>query len=69
MSEPVESAEVSHCRSCGAAIIWARTAAGKLCPYDLTDEPLFGLVRGGSHFGTCNDPKRWSKRQTKGPRP
>ncbi len=31
---------MSTCRSCGAAIIWARTHAGKLMPLDATATPL-----------------------------
>ena len=49
---------VERCRSCGAHIYWSTTDAGKLCPFDLAD----GQPTRESHFKTCNDPKRWSKR-------
>lgn len=59
----------ARCKSCGARIIWARTAAGKPIPLDakpvaggnLVFNPFTGLVaaeRGAgfrhvSHFSTC----------------
>ena len=43
----------SKCRSCGASIIWGKTAAGKACPFD--------LATGESHFKTCPQAVEWSK--------
>lgn len=45
---------IQYCRSCGAAIEWRLTPAGKRCPYDAGTET--------SHFGTCPDAKRWTKK-------
>jgi hypothetical protein len=46
---------VSTCRSCGAAITWARTAGGKAIP--LNPEPVLGgnveLVETGAHVVAC----------------
>lgn len=56
----------SHCNSCGAEIIWAKTPAGKDMPLDVKGETLW-IVEGGagqpstcrpvqvrkSHFATC----------------
>lgn len=61
MSESVQTIEVSHCRSCGAAIWWGETRTGKLCPFDIVnDEPTQE-----SHFKTCTDAQRWSKKGAK----
>lgn len=61
MSEHVATVEVSQCRSCGAAIWWGETQNGKRCPYDIVnDEPTRQ-----SHFGTCPDAKRWTKKGAK----
>jgi hypothetical protein len=43
-----------RCRSCGAPVEWRKTANGKWCPYDAGTER--------SHFQTCRDAKRWTKR-------
>jgi hypothetical protein len=51
-------AEVVHCCSCGAEMWWGRTVAGKLCPLDVVD----GKHTAISHFSTCTNPKRWSRR-------
>lgn len=65
--------ERKACRSCGAAIIWAKTINGKAIPLDA--EPVAGgnvSLHGGvcrivgedigthvSHFATCPHSKRW----------
>jgi hypothetical protein len=45
------------CRSCGAAIVWFKTSAGKNMPVDaagVTQEDLvLDLTRHTSHFATC----------------
>jgi hypothetical protein len=46
------------CRSCGQPIAFGWTAAGKKCPYDVVD----GKVTMTSHFATCTDPQRWSRK-------
>jgi len=63
-----ETVKISHCRSCGAAVIWAETKAGKLCPYDVVQDPHAGAVPGASHFGTCPQAKTWTKRKAGGHR-
>ena len=50
---------VSRCRSCGVPIYWARTAAGKLCPYDID---FNNVASTQSHFTTCPDARGWTKR-------
>jgi len=49
---------IAYCRSCGAEMVWGKTAAGKACPFDVID----GKPTHISHFSTCPDAKRWSKR-------
>ena len=39
-----------HCRSCGAAVLWCVTPAGKKAPIDRD---------GKSHFATCPDADKW----------
>lgn len=52
------------CRSCGARIVFVVTAAARRMPVDFE-----GPTRGQSHFVTCDDPKRFRKRdRIKGPR-
>jgi hypothetical protein len=50
---------IMACRSCNKPVYWGYTAKGKRCPYDVTED---GEPTEVSHFTTCNDPKRWSKR-------
>lgn len=51
-------AKIERCRSCGHAIWWGKTAAGRPCPFDVV-----GLERTAvTHFSTCLTPKLWSKR-------
>jgi hypothetical protein len=47
-------ARAQRCRSCGAPVEWRKTAKGRWCPYDAGTET--------SHFQTCPDAKRWTKR-------
>jgi len=48
----------NHCRSCGALIWWGLSKAGKPCPFNVVD----GERTEVSHFTTCPDASRWSKR-------
>lgn len=41
------------CRSCGAAIVWTITKAGKRSPVD---------PDGTTHFATCPQGKEWSRK-------
>lgn len=57
-------AEVATCRSCGRAIVWATTGAGKAIPLSLATV----VERGGqkyalSHFADCPDAKDWSRKR------
>lgn len=52
------SAHVTECRSCQAPVYWGFTTKGKRCPMNVVD----GEATDVSHFTTCNDPKRWSKK-------
>lgn len=61
----------SCCRACGAKILWARTAAGKIIPLDacpiangnMRREMLDGSeLRYLSHFATCPNADRFRRR-------
>jgi hypothetical protein len=52
------TARIEHCRSCGAAVWWGKTAGGKWNPFDVQD----GERTRVTHFSTCPDAKRWSKK-------
>jgi hypothetical protein len=43
----------ARCRSCGAAIAWAMTPAGRRAPLDRD---------GTSHFASCPQAETWRKR-------
>jgi len=47
------------CRSCGAPMVWGKTANGSVCPYNVVD----GQATLISHFTTCAQAGRWSKRR------
>lgn len=51
-------ARIETCRSCGQPIWWGRTAKGRTNPYDVHDAERAAI----SHFSTCPDAARWSKR-------
>lgn len=59
MTEQSAEIEVRHCRSCGKPIYWGTTAAGKRCPFDVIE----GEATTVSHFATCPDAKKWSKKK------
>lgn len=57
----------TNCSSCGAAIVWFKTLAGKRMPVDEastlpTDaQHQLDLKRHKSHFATCKDAEKWRK--------
>lgn len=57
----------TRCRSCGARIVWLKTKTGKSMPVDAPstnqDDLEYDHERHVSHFGTCPDAKRWSKKK------
>lgn len=52
--------EVSTCKSCGAAIIWCITPAGKWAPVDAKAEKDGAHL---SHFATCSKAETHRKRK------
>lgn len=52
----MQAGQRSRCRSCDAPVVWGYTKEGRPCPLD----PDTGL----SHYLTCDDPERWSKKKT-----
>lgn len=63
--------DISKCKSCGASIIWIKTATGKAHPLDAKTEKKWVFDGGGwitvsaytSHFGSCPQSKQWSKKK------
>lgn len=50
------------CKSCGAPIVWTRTAAGKPIPLDLARVRGEGEQREAlTHFATCPEGRQWRK--------
>jgi len=57
-------AQVAHCRSCEAEIVWARTEGGRAIPLSLkTVEERGGVRYALTHFADCPHGKEWSKRR------
>ena len=67
-------AETSHCRSCDAAIVWMKTAAGKNMPVDADSvkhaqliwkdrKPQFDKRYHISHFSTCPNANQHRRRR------
>lgn len=57
-----EGAEVKQCKSCGAAIVWIRTARGAAMPLSVaTRETREGRNYMLSHYADCPDSKQWKK--------
>ena len=57
-------AQVAHCRSCDAQIVWTRTEAGNAIPLSLkTVEERDGVRYALTHFSDCPQGKQWSRRQ------
>ena len=56
-----KGAQPTHCASCGASIVWTRTAAGKPIPLSLaTARTINGQRVAQSHFVDCEHAKEWS---------
>jgi ssDNA-binding Zn-finger/Zn-ribbon topoisomerase 1 len=57
--EPTAPAvRIEACRSCGAPIVWGKTAQGKACPFNVVG----GQPTEESHFKTCPQARGWSRR-------
>lgn len=61
---PVPSdARVEYCRSCGAAIVWRRTARGAALPLSAATILWRRAERYAlSHFADCPDSREWSQK-------
>lgn len=56
-------ANVETCRSCGAQIVWARTANDRAIPLSLaTLQRRGGVAYCLSHFVDCKDARDWSRK-------
>lgn len=75
-ARPVESLKVESgpksadaCRSCQAPIVWLRTTAGKTMPVDAEStwpgDLEYDKERHTSHFSTCPQASKWSKKKPK----
>lgn len=59
-----EFAEPAVCKSCDAAIVWAKTTSGASIPLDLqTVRIIAGRRYARTHFATCPHSKQWRRRQ------
>lgn len=48
------------CKSCGAPIVWARTASGRPIPLDLAHVRGLGQAREAlTHYATCPHGRQW----------
>jgi hypothetical protein len=55
--------QVEACRSCGAQIVWARTANDRAIPLSLaTVQHRAGVAYCLPHFVDCKDAKEWSRK-------
>jgi hypothetical protein len=56
-------AEVKHCKSCGAAIVWIATPKGYAMPINAMPIRMNGLTGyGQSHFATCPNAREWRRK-------
>lgn len=55
----IDHRPIERCRSCGAAIVWGKTAKGKPCPFDVVGMRVTDV----SHFTTCPQAKQWSRQR------
>lgn len=52
--------EPMKCRSCGASVVWAKTASGKSIPLDLAHVRVGTSGREAlTHFATCKHAREW----------
>jgi hypothetical protein len=65
-TDAIPVGQITHCRSCGAQIIFLRMPSGKLHPTNSEtveeDEVDFVWGKHVSHFATCPEADRWRKR-------
>lgn len=58
--------QIKHCRACDAPIVFFKTASGRAIPIDAATvkpgDQLYDPGRHVSHFKTCTDPKRFSRK-------
>lgn len=59
---PVPEGDWTHCASCGAAIIWTRTPAGRAIPLALgTAREVTGQRVAMTHFVDCPHKDEWRR--------
>jgi hypothetical protein len=59
-----ENARIERCRSCGAEIVWTRTAQDRAIPLSLRSvQTRDGQQWLLSHFSDCPHAKEWSKKR------
>lgn len=51
--------KIERCRSCGAPIIWQRTASGKLTPVNVAPDGTLGET----HWATCPQAQEWKQKR------
>lgn len=58
------NAYVAKCGSCGAAMVWVKTPAGKAMPLSLrTAEIRDGVTYAMPHFADCPQAREWSTKK------
>lgn len=58
-----DAAEAVACKSCGAPVVWMRTANGRPLPLSVaTIEERGGVKFAVAHFADCPQGKDWSRR-------
>lgn len=58
--------DIERCKSCGAQIIWTKTAKNRAVPLSLaTVQTRNGVKYALSHFSDCPDGKEWSKKKAR----
>jgi hypothetical protein len=60
--KPKEKPQLSKCKSCGAAIRWGKTPAGRNVPIDVKPTMQDGRPVYLSHFQTCPNASQHSRR-------
>lgn len=54
----------THCKSCGAEIVWAKTAAGKAAPYEVDPEGYWATEDGKARQVTLGQQSDGTTRYT-----